>query len=58
MIFLAMESNLAFLFSASVHWDQGFSIETPSFTNIGIKGPFSTASQIPLSRDSTNRKKI
>ena len=33
MIFLAMQSNLAFLFSASVYWDQGFSIEAPSFSN-------------------------
>jgi len=53
MIFLAIQSNLAFLFSASVHWDQGFSIEDPSFSNFGIKGPFTIASQIPLSRDST-----
>ena len=51
MIFLAMQSNFAFLFSASVHWDQCFSIEAPSFSNLGIKGPFSIASQIPLSRD-------
>jgi len=40
MIFLAMHSNLAFLFSALVHWDQGFSIEDPSFSNLGIKVPF------------------
>jgi len=44
MIFLAMQSNLAFLFPASVHWDHGFSIEDPSFSNLGIKEPFSIAS--------------
>jgi len=44
MIFLAMQSNLAFLFSASAHWDQGFSLEAHSFSNLGIKGSFSIAS--------------
>jgi len=38
IIFLAIQSNLTFLFSASVHWDQGFSIKDPSFSNLGIKG--------------------
>jgi len=48
-----MQSNFALLFSASAHWDQGFSIKTPSFSSLGIKGSFSIASHIPLSRDST-----
>ena len=41
IMFLAMQSNLAFLLLESVYWDQGFSMEDPSFSNFGTKGPFS-----------------
>ena len=51
IIFFAIQSNLAFLLSNSVLLDQGFSTRTSSFFDFGMKGPFSIASQIPLSVD-------
>jgi len=47
MIFLAMQSNLDFSLSSLVHWDHGFLVKDQTFSILGIKGPFSIASQIP-----------
>ena len=48
-----MQSYWALLLSLLVHWDKGFSLKTSSFSNLGTKGSFTIASQIPLSIYST-----
>jgi len=56
IIFLAIQSNLTFLLSASVHSDEGLSTKTSSFLTSGIKRPFLIDSQMPLSVENFNNQ--